>query len=253
MRIDEDPLIHPRYQYCTAHLLTPTPSRPGAALCCLRRLGRGPAVRGPVPRSRRCALVGGPRPARLGPAQGGAYGYRGRYAAGRGRFPAPPFFAGGRPCGAARPLAARAAIAYAPPPAPPPRPLRGFGVVGPSAGGAAVPSTVDALPLCPLLPGWPPGGRSAPGSRAPGRRGSPRRSRRRRSGPGGPRGAAAATGRLGRRCRPARAPGPLFLCSCCGFRARRGARGPKIQKTVQNGRKTAKTGENSCKTCMSQV
>lgn len=156
------------------------------------------------------------------------------------RFPARPFFAGGRPCGAARPLAARAAIAYAPPPAPPPRPLRGFGVVGPSAGGAAVPSPVDALALCPLLPGWPPGGRSAPGSRPPVRRGSPRRSRRRRSGPGGPRGAAAATGRLGRRCRPARAPGPLFLCSCCGFLSPRWAGGQR----TKNGRNRAKNGEN---------
>lgn len=32
-------------------------------------------------------------------------------------------------------------------------------------------------------------------------------------------------------------PGPLFLCSCCGFRARRGARGPK---NAENG---AKMGE----------
>jgi hypothetical protein len=167
-----------------------------------------------------------------------------RYAAGRGRFPAPPFFAGGRPCGAARPLAARAAIAYAPPPAPPPPGLRGFGVVGPSGPAAAVPSTVDALPLCPLLPGWPPGGRSAPGSRAPGRRGSPRRSRRRRSGPGGPRGAAAATGRLGRRCRPARAPGPCFCVPAAGSSPSAGP-GASVQKTGEIGRKTAKTGENS--------
>lgn len=99
---------------------------------------------------------------------------------------------------------------------PPRRPARAPGVRGSRSLRArvAVPSTVDALPLCPLLPGWPPGGRSAPGSRAPGRRGSPRRSRRRRSGPGGPRGAAAATGRLGSALPPragARPPVSVFL------------------------------------------
>lgn len=39
-------------------------------------------------------------------------------------------------------------------------------------------------------------------------------------------------------------PGALVLFSCCGFRARRGARGPKIQKTVQ---KWAKNGKNGWK------
>lgn len=212
--------------------------------------GPGARRREPSPRSRRCALVGGapsgsPRPRTR-------RGLRlSRYAAGRAGSRPGPF---SRAVGlrAARPLAARAATPTRRPPrrrSGPPG-VRGSRSLRP---GPAVPSTVDALPLCPLLPGWPPGGRSAPGSRAPGRRGSPRRSRRRRSGPGGPRGAAAATGRLGRRCRPARAPGPLFLCFCCGFRPAGWARGQKYRKWCKNGRKTAKNGKNSCKTYMSQV
>ena len=206
--------------------MLPAAFGPGA-----RRPGTCPPL--PPLRSGRGAPSGSPRP-RAG------RGLRlSRYAAGRGRFPAPPFFRGRSACG---PPGRWPPAPLSPTRRPPRRPARAPGVRGSRSLRArvAVPSTVDALPLCPLLPGWPPGGRSAPGSRAPGRRGSPRRSRRRRSGPGGPRGAAAATGRLGRRCRPARAPGPLFLCSCCGFRPAGGARGPKMQKTAQ---KWAKTGE----------
>jgi hypothetical protein len=237
---------HPRYQYYTAHLLISTPSRSGAALCCLLRLGRGPAAGNPPPTPAAALWSGGHPAARLGPAQGGAYGYRGMRPA--APVPGPALFRGRSACG---PPGRWPPAPLSPTRRPPRRPARAPGVRGSRSLRArvAVPSTVDALPLCPLLPGWPPGGRSAPGSRAPGRRGSPRRSRRRRSGPGGPRGAAAATGRLGRRCRPARAPGPLFLCSCCGFRARRGARGQKCGKWCKIGRKTAKTGKNSCKNC----
>lgn len=203
--------------------------------------GPGARRREPSPRSRRCALVGGgtqrlaSAPRRAGPT---AIAVCGR----SWPVPGPALFRGRSACG---PPGRWPPAPLSPTRRPPRRPARAPGVRGSRSLRArvAVPSTVDALPLCPLLPGWPPGGRSAPGSRAPGRRGSPRRSRRRRSGPGGPRGAAAATGRLGRRCRPARAPGPLFLCSCCGFRARRGARGPKIQKMVQNQAKNGKNGQ----------
>lgn len=200
--------------------------------------GPGARRREPSPRSRRCALVGGAPSGSPRPRAG--RGLRlSRYAAGRAGSRPGPF---SRAVGlrAARPLAARAATPTRRPPrrrSGPPG-VRGSRSLRP---GPAVPSTVDVLPLCPLLPGWPPGGRSAPGSRAPGRRGSPRRSRRRRSGPGGPRGAAAATGRLGRRCRPARAPGPLVLCSCCGFRPAGWARGAKnTENGVKSGEKRQK-------------
>lgn len=202
--------------------------------------GPGARRRDPPPAPAAALWSGGHPAARLGPAQGGAYGYRGMRPVVAGSRPRP--FSRAVGLRAARPLAARAATPTRRPPrrrSGPPG-VRGSRSLRP---GPAVPSTVDALPLCPLLPGWPPGGRSAPGSRAPGRRGSPRRSRRRRSGPGGPRGAAAATGRLGRRCRPARAPGPLFLCFCCGFLSLRWAGG----QCTKNGRNRAKNGENGQK------
>lgn len=201
--------------------------------------GPGARRRDPPPlpalRSGRGAPSGSPRP-RTG------RGLRlSRYAAGRAGSRPGPF---SRAVGlrAARPLAARAATPTRRPPrrrSGPPG-VRGSRSLRP---GPAVPSTVDALPLCPLLPGWPPGGRSAPGSRAPGRRGSPRRSRRRRSGPGGPRGAAAATGRLGSALPPRAGARPLFLCSCCGFLSLRWAGG----QCTKNGRNRAKNGENGRK------
>lgn len=203
--------------------------------------GPGARRREPSPRSRRCALVGGAPSGSPRPRAG--RGLRlSRYAAGRGRFPAPPLFAGGRPAGrpaAGRPRRYRLRAA----PRAAPRALRGFGVVGPSARAWRYPPRWTRSPSARSCRAGRPAVALRRGRAAPGRRGSPRRSRRRRSGPGGPRGAAAATGRLGRRCRPARAPGPLFLCFCCGFRARRGARGPaykKRTKNSENGRKTSK-------------
>jgi hypothetical protein len=122
---------------------------------------RRPGTCPPLPplRSGRGAPSGSPRP-RAG------RGLRlSRYAAGRvGSRPALFSRAGG--LRAARPLAARAATPTRRPPrrrSGPPG-VRGSRSLRP---GPAVPSTVDALPLCPLLPGWPPGGRSAPGSRCP--------------------------------------------------------------------------------------
>lgn len=79
--------------------------------------GPGARRREPSPRSRRCALVGGAPSGSPRPRAG--RGLRlSRYAAGRvGSRPA--LFSRAVGLRAARPLAARAAIAYAPPPAPP--------------------------------------------------------------------------------------------------------------------------------------
>ena len=201
--------------------------------------GPGARRRDPPPTPAAALWSGGHPAARLGPAQGAAYGYRGMRPVVAGSRPRP--FSRAVGLRAARPLAARAATPTRRPPrrrSGPPG-VRGSRSLRP---GPAVPSTVDALPLCPLLPGWPPGGRSAPGSRAPGRRGSPRRSRRRRSGPGGPRGAAAATGRLGSALPPragARPPVSVFLLRVPPGRWGQGA------KNAENG---AKMGENGRKT-----
>lgn len=178
--------------------------------------GPGARRRDPPPTLAAALWSGGHPAARLGPAQGGAYGYRGMRPA--APVPGPALFRGRSACG---PPGRWPPAPLSPTRRPPRRPARAPGVRGSRSLRArvAVPSTVDALPLCPLLPGWPPGGRSAPGSRAPGRRGSPRRSRRRR---------------------PARAPGPLFLCFCCGFLSLRWAGG----QCTKNGRNRAKNGEN---------
>ena len=209
--------------------MLPAAFGPGA-----RRPGTCPPL--PPLRSGRGAPSGSPRP-RAG------RGLRlSRYAAGRGRFPAPPLFAGGRPAGrpaAGRPRRYRLRAA----PRAATRALRGFGVVGPSARAWRYPPRWTRSPSARSCRAGRPAVALRRGRAAPGRRGSPRRSRRRRSGPGGPRGAAAATGRLGSALPPRAGARPLFLCSCCGFLSLRWAGG----QCTKNGRNRAKNGENGRK------
>lgn len=162
------------------------------------------------------------------------------------RFPARPFFAGGRPAGrpaAGRPRRYRLRAA----PRAAPRALRGFGVVGPSARAWRYPprwtrspsarSCRASRPAVALRRARvPPVGAAPPGALGGGAPGRGARAVRRR-----PQAAWV------RRCRPARAPGPLFLFSCCGFRPAGGARGPKnaenSAKTHEKPRKQAKIVE----------
>lgn len=207
--------------------------------------GPGARRRDPPPAPAAALWSGGHPAARLGPAQGGAYGYRGMRPA--APVPGPALFRGRSACGPPgrwppAPLRLRAAPRAAGPG------LRGFGVVGPSGPARRYPPRWTRSPSARSCRAGRPAVALRRARAAPGRRGSPRRSRRRRSGPGGPRGAAAATGRLGRRCRPARAPGPCFCVPAAGSSPSAGP-GASVQKTGEIGRKTAKTGENSCKNC----
>lgn len=212
--------------------------------------GPGARRREPSPRSRRCALVGGAPSGSPRPRAG--RGLRlSRYAAGRGRFPAPPFFAGGRPAGrpaAGRPRRYRLRAA----PRAAPRALRGFGVVGPSARAWRYPPRWTRSPSARSCRAGrpavalrrarvPPVGAAPPGALGGGAPGRGARAVRRR-----PR--AAWVGVAAPRGRPA-------PCSCVSAAGSSPSAGPgaSVQKTGEIGRKTAKTGENSCKNCMSQV
>lgn len=203
--------------------------------------GPGARRRDPPPAPAAALWSGGHPAARLGPAQGGAYGYRGMRPA--APVPGPALFRGRSACGPPgrwppAPLRLRAAPRAAGPG------LRGFGVVGPSGPARRYPPRWTRSPSARSCRAGrpavalrrarvPPVGAAPPGALGGGAPGRGARAVRRR-----PQAA------LGRRCRPARAPGPLFLCSCCGFRPAGGARGPKIQKTVQ---KWAKNGKNGWK------
>lgn len=214
--------------------MLPAAFGPGA-----RRPGTCPPL--PPLRSGRGAPSGSPRP-RAG------RGLRlSRYAAGRGRFPAPPFFAGGRPAGrpaAGRPRRYRLRAA----PRAAPRALRGFGVVGPSARAWRYPPRWTRSPSARSCRAGrpavalrrarvPPVGAAPPGALGGGAPGRGARAVRRR-----PR--AAWVGVAAPRGRPA-------PCSCVSAAGSSPSAGPgaSVQKTGEIGRKTAKTGENSCKNC----
>lgn len=199
--------------------------------------GPGARRRDPPPAPAAALWSGGHPAARLGPAQGGAYGYRGMRPV--GSVPAPPFFRGrsalrGRPAaGRPRRYRLRAAPRAAGPG------LRGFGVVGPSGPARRYPprwtrspsarSCRAGRPAVALRRGrLPPVGAAPPGALGGGAPGRGARAVRRRP-------QAAWCGVAAPRGRPA----PLFLCSCCGFLSLRWAGGQR----TKNARKTAKTGE----------
>lgn len=157
------------------------------------------------------------------------------------RFPARPFFAGGRPAG--RPAAGRPRryrLRAAPRAAGPG--LRGFGVVGPSGPARRYPPRWTRSPSARSCRAGRPAVALRRGRAAPGRRGSPRRSRRRRSGPGGPARCGGGHGPPG--CgvaAPRGRPAPCFCFPAAGSARQVGPGGQKMRKTVQ---KRTKNREN---------
>lgn len=217
------------------------PLRGGVVRTCGVGAGARRSVPSPLPALR--SGRGGLRPARLGPAQGVAYGYRGMRPV--GSVPAPPFFRGrsalrGRPAaGRPRRYRLRAAPRAAAPPAPGvrgSRSLRGRGggtLHGgrapplPAPAGLAARRSLCAGVACPRSARLPPA-LSAAALRA----GGPARCG------GGHRppwvGVAAPRGR----------PAPCFCVPAASSSPSAGPGGQCVQKTGEIGRKTAKTGEN---------
>ena len=212
--------------------------------------GPGARRRDPPPAPAAALWSGGHPAARLGPAQGAAYGYRGMRPA--APVPGPALFRGRSACGPPgrwppAPLRLRAAPRAAGPG------LRGFGVVGPSGPARRYPPRWTRSPSARSCRAGrpavalrrarvPPVGAAPPGALGGGAPGRGARAVRRR-----PR--AAWVGVAAPRGRPA----PCFCVPAAGSVRGVGPGGQKYRKRCKNGRKTAKMGGNSCKTCMSQV